>query len=221
MNPPPRPIRALYDDEVITVHQGYSPGIDDAALTAARATSPAEPDIFHASTVGAVDVHYDGRGQARAALVVCPELTFSTVVCEHTADIAHPAPYEPGALYKRELPCIRAVLALGPRLGLLIVDGYTTLDPQGRPGLGAHAADALGIPVMGIAKTPFRGGTHAVEVIRGTSTRPLYVTTAGQIAADVAAKIVGKMAGPSRIPVALARVDNLARGRARPIHRPT
>lgn len=170
-----------------------------------------------AATVGAVDVHYDDRGQAKAALVVCEEQTFSTVVSEHVADIARTEPYEPGELYKRELPCIRAVLALGPQLELLVIDGYATLDPQGRPGLGAHTADKLGIPVIGVAKTPFRTATHAAEVIRGAATRPLYVTAAGGLEIAEAARIVAAMAGPYRLPAVLARVDNLSRGRARPI----
>lgn len=170
-----------------------------------------------AAKFGAVDVHYDNLGQAKAALVVCRELTFSTVVSEHVADIAGTEPYEPGKLYKRELPCIRAVLALGPRLELLVIDGYATLDPQGRPGLGAHTADALGIPVIGVAKTPFRTATHAAEVIRGAATRPLYVTAAGGLEIADAARIVAAMAGPNRLPAVLARVDKLARGRVRPI----
>lgn len=176
--------------------------------------------MFRASTVGAVDVHYDDIGQARAALVVYRELTFSIVASEHTAEIANPAPYEPGALYKRELPCIRAVLALGPRLELLIIDGYATLDPEGRRGLGAHAADAFDIPVIGVAKTSFRGATHAAEVIRGAATRPLYVTAAGGLTTADAAVIVAEMAGANRIPTALARVDKLARGRVLPINDP-
>jgi deoxyribonuclease V len=126
-------------------------------------------------------------------------------------------PYEPGALYKRELPCIQAVLELGPRLDLLIVDGYATLDPTGRPGLGARAAEAIGIAVIGVAKTPFRAATHAAEVIRGTAKRPLYVTTTGEFTAAEAAKIVAGMAGPHRLPMALSRVDSLARGRVLPI----
>lgn len=167
--------------------------------------------------VGAVDVHYDDHERARAALVVCDDLTFSTVICEHVADIPHVAPYEPGALYKRELPCIRTVLALAPQLDLLIVDGYATLDPQGRPGLGAHAASAVGIPVIGVAKTPFRTATHAVKVIRGSATRPLYVTAAGGISDAEAATVVADMAGPHRLPIALARVDKLARGHVQPV----
>lgn len=167
--------------------------------------------------VGAVDVHYGDHGEARAALVVYRDLAFSAVTSEHIADIARTAPYEPGALYKRELPCIRAVLALGPRLELLVIDGYATLDNQGRPGLGAHAAEATGIPVIGVAKTPFRTATHAAAVIRGTATRPLYVTAAGELKTNEAAKIVAEMAGPNRIPTALARVDRLARGLVQPI----
>lgn len=172
---------------------------------------------MRAGTAGVVDVHYDGLGQARAALVVCRDITFSAIASEHTADIARVAPYEPGALYKRELPCIRAVLALGPPLDLLVVDGYATLGAQGRPGLGAHAAAAIGVPVIGIAKTPYRGATHAVEVLRGNATRPLYVTAAGGVTADEAARIVAGMAGPHRLPTAVSRVDSLARGRVAPL----
>jgi len=168
-------------------------------------------------TVGVVDVHYDNHGKARAALVVCRDTTFSAVVSEHVTEIARTSPYEPGELYKRELPCIQAVLARGPGLGLLVVDGYATLDPEGRPGLGAHTARATGLPVIGIAKTPFRTATHAAEVVRGSATRPLYVTSAGGITQADAARIVAGMAGPHRLPTALARADNLARGLVRPI----
>lgn len=176
--------------------------------------------LHDASTVGAVDVHYDDAGRARAALVTCRGLTFSTVESEHVVTIGRTAPYEPGALVKRELPGIRAVLALAPPLELLVIDGYATLDPSGRPGLGAHTAAATGIPVIGVAKTPFRTATHAVEVIRGGSIRPLYVTAAGELTTAQAARIVAALAGAHRIPTALARVDALARGRAQPIPPP-
>lgn len=167
--------------------------------------------------VGAVDVHYDERGGARAALVVCREPTLSTVSSEHVARISQVAPYESGAFSKRELPSIRAVLALGPPLDLLVVDGYATLDASGRAGLGARAAHALGLPVIGVAKTPFRSATHAVEVLRGAATRPLFVTAAGGLDIAEAALIVAAMAGPNRIPDVLARVDRLARGRDQPV----
>jgi deoxyribonuclease V len=169
------------------------------------------------TAVGAVDVHYNDVGGAAAALVVCAELALARVTAEYVANVPHVAPYEPGALFKRELPCIGAVLALNGPLDLLVVDGYATLDPDGRPGLGAYAADAFNLPVIGVAKTPFRTATHAIEVIRGTATtRPLYVTAAGGIGNDEAARIVAGMAGPHRVPSVLARADRLARGRAQP-----
>ncbi len=73
------------------------------------------------------------------------------------------------------------------------------------------------LPVIGVAKTPFRTATHAIEVIRGTATRPLYVTAAGGIGNDETARIVAGMAGPHRVPSALARADRLARRQAQPV----
>jgi deoxyribonuclease V len=169
------------------------------------------------TAVGAVDVHYNDVGGATAALVVCGEPALAMVIAEHVAKVPHVAPYEPGALFKRELPCIGAVLALNGPLELLVVDGFATLDPDGRPGLGAYAADAFDLPVIGVAKTPFRTATHAIEVIRGTATRPLYVTAAGGIRINEAARIVAGMAGPHRVPSVLARADRLARGHAQPV----
>jgi deoxyribonuclease V len=91
-----------------------------------------------------------------------------------------------------------------------VVDGYTDLDPSGRPGLGAYAHAEFGIPVIGVAKSRFRTATHAVPVVRGSSGRPLYVTAAGMPRAD-AADLVRRMAARYRLPDALRRADTLAR----------
>ena len=114
--------------------------------------------------------------------------------------------------FRRELPALRAVLADARRIDLLVVDGYVHLDAHGRPGLGAHAhAHAeFAVPVIGVAKTPFRGATHAIEVHRGGASRPLYVTALG-IEAERAATLVRRMGGPYRLPDALRRVDTLSR----------
>jgi deoxyribonuclease V len=162
---------------------------------------------------GAVDVHYPDTGGARAALVVGDAPTFPSIVEERVCWLDEAAPYEPGAFYKRELPAIRAVLAGVAPVGLLVVDGYVDLDPDGRPGLGAHVHAALRLPVIGVAKTPFRTATHAAEVLRGDATKPLYVTAAG-LALATAAEYVAAMRGAYRLPDALRRVDALARGRA-------
>ena len=69
----------------------------------------------------------------------------------------------------------------------------------------------FGVPVICVAKTAFRGASHAAGVLRGGSSRPLYVTAAGLTVAE-AASVVGEMAGRFRLPDALKRVDRLARG---------
>jgi deoxyribonuclease V len=161
---------------------------------------------------GAIDVHYPDTGGARAALVVGAEPTFPAIVQERVCWLEEALPYEPGRFFKRELPCIRAVLEGVEPLELLIVDGYVDLDPDGRPGLGAHVREELGLPVIGVAKTAFHTATHAIEVLRGEATKPLYVTAAGLPVADAAAYVTA-MTGPFRLPDALRRVDALARGR--------
>lgn len=158
----------------------------------------------------ATDVYYPAAGGATAAIVVATEPTFADLVAEHVIAIGEVAPYRPGAFFERELPALSAVVNAAGRLDMLIVDGYATLDPDGRPGLGARAHEAFGIPVIGVAKTAFKGATHAVEVYRGASRRALYVTAIG-ITADVAADLVRAMAGEYRMPDALRRVDALSR----------
>jgi len=158
----------------------------------------------------ALDVHYPPAGGARGALVRSSEASFAVVCAERVTVLAEVAPYEPGRFFARELPVLRALLAGERDLDLVVVDGYVHLDPDGRPGLGAHVHAEFGVPVIGVAKTPFRAATQALPVRRGEATRPLYVTAAGLDAAD-AAVLVGRMAGPYRLPDALRRVDRLSR----------
>ncbi len=158
----------------------------------------------------AVDVHYLSTGGALAAAVLAADAAFAHVLAERTALVPRVAPYRPGEFYLRELPPLRAVLADLEGLRLLVVDGYADLDPGGRPGLSARAHAEFGIPVIGVAKSPFRTATHAVPVLRGSSARPLFVTAAGMPAAD-AADLVRDMACRYRLPDALRRTDTLAR----------
>ncbi len=161
----------------------------------------------------AVDVHYPATGGARAACLVSGDLRYHSIVAEHVVLLAAVEPYRAGDFFRRELPALRAVLVRAGPVDLLVVDGYVDLDPEGRPGLGAHAYAEFAVPVIGVAKTAFRTATHAVPVCRGRATRPLFVTAAG-IARTEAAELVMRMAGRYRLPDALRRVDALARGRA-------
>jgi deoxyribonuclease V len=159
----------------------------------------------------AVDVCYPRSGGARAAAVLFADTAFSRVVDERVVLLAEAAPYRPGEFYLRELPPLLAVLTGLTGLRLLIVDGYVDLDARGRPGLGARAHAALGVPVVGVAKSAFATASHAAPVVRGASVRPLYVTAAGVPLPD-AARLVRGMAGAFRVPDALRRADALARG---------
>lgn len=169
--------------------------------------SAAEPEELFV----AVDVHYLDGGMARAAAVAACERTFSRVAWTQAVVVPAGAAYVPGELYRRELPPLRAVIPADGRVSLIVVDGYVDLDPGGRPGLGARVHAEFGVPVIGVAKTAFLSASHAAGVLRGGSSRPLYVTAAGMTVAE-AASVVSEMAGRFRLPDALKLADRLARG---------
>ena len=122
------------------------------------------------------------------------------------------APYIPSMLFLREMPLILGILEPMTDVELLVVDGYVWL-AKNRPGLGARLFEhqAGRFPVVGVAKRAFFGNDCAVQVLRGRSTRPLYVTAVGIDAAH-AAECVVQMAGNNRLPTILKRADSLARG---------
>ena len=158
----------------------------------------------------AANVHYLACGGARAAAVMAADAAFIHLVADRVRLVPDVESYQPGQFYLRELPALHAVLDGLTEMALLVVDGYADLDPDGRPGLGARAHAEFAVPVIGVAKSPFRTATHAIPVFRGASARPLYVTAAGMPRTD-AADLVRHMAGRYRMPDALRRADTLAR----------
>jgi len=125
-------------------------------------------------------------------------------------------PYEPGKFYKRELPCALAVLQeVAVTLEAILIDGYVWLgrsaDGTDEPGFGAYLFKALDerIPVLGVAKSFYRESSP-VEILRGKSTRPLYITAAGMDPL-VAAEHVKGMHGKHRIPTLLKLADEATR----------
>ena len=158
----------------------------------------------------AVDVDYRDTEVVAAAVGFTAWTDERTCVEVIVTSDAPAAPYEPGRFYLRELPHVRAALALlAPPIDAIIVDGYVWLGNE--RGLGAHLYEALdqAIPVIGVAKTQFASAT-AIEVVRGTSARPLYITAAGIDARTAADHVLG-MHGEHRIPTLIRRVDQLAR----------
>lgn len=122
------------------------------------------------------------------------------------------APYAPGALYKRELPLLRAAIAAATRRpDIFIVDGFAYLDAERRPGLGAHLHAAIQRPVIGVAKTAFKDCAAWSGIVRrGRATRPLYVTAIG-LTQDEAVDAVASLHGAHRLPALLATTDRAAR----------
>jgi deoxyribonuclease V len=160
--------------------------------------------------IACVDVDYRGD-EAWAACVLLRDWADADSAGVYVEHLTGVAPYQPGQFYRRELPCLLAVLArVTDGIEAVVVDGYVWLG-DGTPGLGAHLYEALGrgVPVVGVAKTRFAGAA-AEAVVRGTSRRPLYVTAAGMDLAE-AAVWVRSMHGPFRIPTLLKKVDQLCR----------
>lgn len=165
----------------------------------------------------AIDVDYRAD-HAAAATVVFADAAADRPTVERVVRVDGIADYEPGAFYKRELPCALAVLSALQRdrvvVDEVIVDGHVWLGP-GTPGLGARLFEALlaerglAIPVIGVAKTPWHDRAAHVEVVRGGA-KPLWVSAAG-VDVSTAADLVRRLHGPYRLPTLLSRVDRLAR----------
>ncbi|XZF14194.1 endonuclease V [Chitinophagaceae bacterium MMS25-I14] len=123
--------------------------------------------------------------------------------------------YEPGAFYKRELPCIVSLLAKisTDNIEAIIVDGFTVLNDEEKPGLGAHLYNYLQLktPVIGVAKTNFASlNLHKRPLLRGESQRPLFITATG-IDLETATSYIAQMHGGHRIPVLLKLLDSMTR----------
>lgn len=163
--------------------------------------------------IACIDVGYS-ETTARAACVVINDWNDPAPAAEYIAKIVEVQDYQPGEFYRRELPCIEAVLAKLPEMpDMIVVDGYVWLGDQDQKGLGAYLFEALDqkIPVIGVAKNPFKGSGHAIDLRRGQSDRPLFITAVG-IELSVATDYVRLMHGPFRVPTILKRVDQLSRG---------
>ena len=159
----------------------------------------------------AVDVHYAiDDTHATVAGVLFRDPLSHVVDDELMVGVGPPKPYVPGQFYQREMPCILELMQrIKVPIDTVFIDGYVDLGP--RAGLGRHLYLALRgeMAIIGVAKRFFKAST-ALEVKRGRSERPLFVTAVG-LEVHLAAKIVKDMYGPFRIPTLLQRADALAR----------
>ena len=123
--------------------------------------------------------------------------------------------YISGEFYKRELPCILSLLKRYrlDQIDCIIIDGYVFLDDDNKLGLGGYLYESLGrvIPVVGVAKSNF-ATIHQNKriVLRGSSKKPIYVTSAGLTVDEAASRIVN-MKGEFRMPTILKQLDVLTK----------
>ena len=124
-----------------------------------------------------------------------------------------PGSYLPGQFYRRELPCIAALLQhVSQPIDFIVIDGFVYLGRNKEPGLGKHLRNILEqkVIVIGVAKKPYRDTPESCKVLRGRSLKPLYVTADG-ISQERARFLVSIMHGKGRIPTMLRYVDRLCR----------
>lgn len=156
-------------------------------------------DVFYQPTV------------ARAAGLLINDWTATLPLIELIHESDELEEYVSGEFYRRELPHLLKLVGLAEDVDCVVVDAHVWLQ-EGLPGVGYFLWRALDekIPVLGVAKSPYREGS-AQPLIRGQSKKPLWISSAG-ISTDQASSWISQMAGPYRIPQLLKRVDMLSRG---------
>lgn len=158
----------------------------------------------------AIDVHYRAE-KTKVVGIIFENWNSQIPIHTHIIDMPKAAPYEPGSFYKRELPCILKMIDLLDldTIQSIIIDGYVYLSNDFRAGLGYHLYQEMSeqIPIIGVAKKSFKDNkVNVVEVLRGTSKNPLYITSAG-MAKEEAATYIKEMHGSFRIPTLLQILD--------------
>jgi len=160
----------------------------------------------------AVDVDYKADNTAIIAGVLFNSWEDNEASKVVKKDITQVLPYESGAFYKRELPCILALLNdIDEHLECIVVDGYVCLGKEHK-GLGAYLYDALKhkTPIVGVAKNAFRDISESTYIYRGESKKPLYVTSIG-MEQEKAKELILRMHGRFRLPTLLKDVDTYCR----------
>ena len=161
-----------------------------------------------------LDVCYE-RGCATVACVRFGAWTDSEPIGLHLTRLDAPADYVPGRFFERELPCLTHALEREEdRFDVIVVDGFVHLKPPTSKGLGRHLAESLPYQaaVIGVAKNPLQMADRYVEVLRGRSARPLFVS-AVDMPVERAAALIRNMAGDHRIPSLIRLADRACRGR--------
>ncbi|CAL2076327.1 Endonuclease V [Tenacibaculum sp. 190524A05c] len=157
----------------------------------------------------AIDVHY--RELAKTVAISFKDWESEEVMNIKQSFSNYSSEYISGEFYKRELPCIEGILNEFNKteIELIIIDGYVTLNEEGKFGLGAYLFEKLNsqIPIIGVAKKKFsEASNNQIKIYRGISKNPLFITSIG-IDLKKSAYLIKNMKGKYRIPDLLKLVD--------------
>ena len=159
-----------------------------------------------------LDVQYNGYKNAVVACLGFENWEDEKALYAKQHFVEEIQPYVSGAFYQRELPCLLEALKDLEEIECIVVDGYVWLDVETHKGLGLHLYEALEkkVPIVGVAKAKFGNTPKECELLRGKSTKPLYITSK-DITLEEAKIAIASMHGKYRFPTLLKEVDSLAR----------
>jgi len=170
--------------------------------------------IFPPRNVAGVDLAYvDEYAIGVAVLMDFDGLhVIETAVSAHKVDV----PYIPTLLAFREIPAMaKAIKRLRTRPDVILVDAHGKIHPR-KFGAASHLGVILGIPTIGVAKSPlfgseFDGGkiVDGREILGVKLSKNIYVSIGHMVSLDTAIKIVEKMR-LYRLPEPLRRAHKAA-----------
>jgi deoxyribonuclease V len=132
-----------------------------------RATGPGAPLV-----AAGVDVGYSKDGSRAWATAVAMDRRFR-VVASAVVPGEPDCPYVPGYLAFREgRLTLEALAALDATPDLVFLDGHGIVHERGL-GLASHVGVLLGVPTIGVPKTPF----HSIDHLPGPRRGDFYVLT--------------------------------------------
>lgn len=188
-------------------------------------------DLPIVKTVAGIDVGFENKETARAAIVVLsyPEL----VPLDHAiARLPTPFPYVPGLLSFRECPVIlKALDQLKIQPDLLLCDGMGIAHPR-RLGIATHIGLLTGMPSIGVGKsrltgrygevpegkgewTPLMDGEEEIGAVLRTreGVKPLFISPGHRISLATSIKYVMACITKYRLPETTRWADGVASGR--------
>lgn len=218
----------------LTAHwAGLSPSAAIALQKEAARQVITDDDLPPVRTVAGVDVGFENRQTARAAIVVL-RLEDLLPIDHAIARLPVTMPYIPGLLSFRECPVILQALArLKQKPDLLLCDGQGIAHPR-RLGVASHTGLLSGIPAIGVAKSRLIGSHGAVPEHRGgwtplmdgdeqigavlrtrTGVKPLFISPGHRISLPTALEFVMACTTRYRLPETTRWADGLASARDR------